>query len=82
MSITGVLVREITQDEMGPLAVGDHMTEYSWDGTDHTGSALSAGIYLYRMIVKDENMKEYKRYNPYGDSASTSEGWGKLVIIR
>ncbi len=82
LSITGVLVREISQDEMGPLAVGDHMTEYSWDGTAQTGSELPSGIYLYRLIVKDENMREYSRYVPYGDSTYTNEGWGKLAIIR
>jgi flagellar hook assembly protein FlgD len=82
VSITGITVREITQDEMGPLAAGHHTTEYVWDGSGQNGSQLAAGMYLYRLVVKDENMKDYKRYVPYGDSAYTNEGWGKLVIVR
>jgi hypothetical protein len=82
VSITGITVREITQDEMGPLAAGHHTTEYVWDGSGQNGSQLAAGIYFYRLVVKDENMKDYERYVPYGDSAYTNEGWGKLVIIR
>jgi len=27
-------------------------------------------------------MKDYERFVPYGDSAYTNEGWGKLVIVR
>ena len=82
VSITGIMVREISQDEMGPLAAGHHTTEYVWDGSGQNGSQLAAGMYLYRLVVKDENMKDYERYVPYGDSAYTNEGWGKLVIIR
>ena len=82
VSVTGIMVREITQDEMGPLAAGHHTTEYVWDGSGQNGSQLPSGVYFYRLVVKDENMKEYERYVPYGDSAYTNEGWGKLVIIR
>ena len=82
VSITGITVKEISQDEMGPLAGGHHTTEYVWDGSGQNGSQLAAGIYLYRLVVKDENMKDYERYVSYGDSAYTNEGWGKLIIVR
>ncbi len=81
-SVTGILVREITQDEMGPMAVGGHMTEYAWDGKDNNGNELAAGMYLYRLVVKDEQMKDYPHYSPYGDGDYNSKGWGKLVLVR
>ncbi|MDZ4748608.1 MAG: C25 family cysteine peptidase [Saprospiraceae bacterium] len=82
LSITGVLVREITQEDLGALAPGDHMTEYAWDGTDQNGNELAAGIYLYRLVVKDENMNDYPSYSPYGKSEYKNKGWGKLVLVR
>jgi flagellar hook assembly protein FlgD len=82
LSMAGILVREITQDELGPLAPGDHRTEYAWDGTDQQGSELAAGMYVYRMIVKDENGNDFARYEPYGGGTYINQGWGKLVIIR
>lgn len=82
LSITGVLVREITQDELGPLAPGTHMTSYTWDGTDQNGNEIAAGIYLYRLVARDENMKDYERYDPYGDSDYNPKGWGKMILVR
>jgi hypothetical protein len=82
LSITGILVREITAEDMGPLPPGNHMTEYAWDGTDQNGNELAAGIYLYRLVVKDENNNDYGHYNPYGESDFKNKGWGKLVIVR
>ncbi len=82
MTIAGRIVREITQDELGPLAVGTHMTDYVWDGTDENGGRLAAGTYLYRMIVKDEQLKNFDRYKTSGDDTYFKKGWGKLVILR
>ncbi len=82
MSISGRIVREITQQELGPLTVGTHMTDYIWDGTDENGGRLAAGTYLYRMIVKDENLKDFDRYKTSGDETYFKKGWGKLVILR
>ena len=82
MSISGRVVREITQQELGPLTVGTHMTDFVWDGKDENGDHLAAGTYLYRMIVKDENLKDFDRYNTSGDETYFRKGWGKLVILR
>ena len=82
MSVSGRIVREITQDELGPLTVGTHMTDYIWDGTDEHGGRLAAGTYLYRMVVKNEDMEDLKRYNTSGDDTFFTKGWGKLVILR
>ncbi|MDQ3016386.1 MAG: hypothetical protein M3R25_06690, partial [Bacteroidota bacterium] len=82
MSVSGRIVREIAQDELGPLTVGTHMTDFVWDGTDESGGSLAAGTYLYRMIVKDNELEDYKRYNTSRDDVFFNKGWGKLVILR
>ena len=81
MSISGRIVKEISHDELGPLKVGTHMTDYVWDGTDENGDRLAAGTYLYRIIVKNNDLEDYERYETSGDSFFKN-GWGKLVIIR
>ncbi|HUR31925.1 MAG TPA: hypothetical protein VMZ69_10880, partial [Saprospiraceae bacterium] len=81
MSITGRIVKEISHEELGPLKVGTHMTDYVWDGTDENGDRLAAGTYLYRIIVKNNDLEDYERYETAGDSFFKN-GWGKLVIIR
>ena len=46
VSLTGVLVNEINQDQLGPLAGGTHPMAYAWDGTDQQGNPLPAGMYM------------------------------------
>jgi len=58
------------------------MTDYTWDGTDENGGRLAAGTYLYRMVVKNEDLEDFKRYNTSGDDTFFTKGWGKLVILR
>lgn len=83
MSVSGKIVREITQDELGPLRIGKQMTNYIWDGTDEYGDKLANGVYLYRFVVKDQNKKDYEKFkeSPNTNQFFTGE-WGKLVIIR
>ena len=82
MSLSGKVVREITQDELGPLTVGTHMTDYVWNGTDENGDKLAAGTYIYRMVVKDNEMKDFDHYETRGEETHFKKGWGKLVILR
>ena len=85
-TISGKVVREITQDEIGPLEIGTHRTEYAWDGRDEYGDQLANGIYLYRIIVKDAIGKDYDNYEEYtGNDQLTKyfkNGFGKMVILR
>ena len=37
MTVTGRVVRELTEDDLGPLRIGSHQTEQAWDGTDEFG---------------------------------------------
>jgi len=49
-SITGRRVRELVNSEMN---AGRHAIR--WDGRDHDGNTVAAGIYFYRLIVMGAN---------------------------
>ena len=83
MSVSGKVVREITQDELGPLKIGKHLSTYVWDGTDQYGDKLANGVYLYRMIIKDQDKKNYEKLEEGRNTDQYFDGeWGKMVIIR
>ena len=78
MTLSGKVVRELTNIDLGNLDIGEYnMTDY-WDGTDEFGRKLANGIYLYQ--VKAVNA-EGKEYNVVGNEFFT-KGFGKLVILR
>jgi len=81
LTVSGKVVREITQDEIGPLRVGTHQTDYTWNGTDEFGGKLANGVYLYRMVTKDEDGNEYERINTSANKYFKQD-FGKLVIMR
>lgn len=62
LTITGKVVREITQDELGEIRIGNNISEFAWDGTDQFGNPLANGIYLYRVVAKlnGENIDHYE----------------------
>jgi len=81
MSVSGKVVKEITQDELGPVHVGNNMTEYRWDGTDEYGDRLANGVYLYRVITRDISGELYKEHNT-NTNQYFKNGIGKMVILR
>ncbi len=80
MTINGRVVREITQDEIGTIKVGNNITEYAWNGTDEFGDQLANGVYLYR-VVFPESQNGLDHRVTFGDSAF-KDGYGKLYILR
>jgi len=80
MTLTGRVVREIFMNELGPLHIGNNVTDYAWDGTDQYGDHLANGTYLYRVAV-DSSDKEFKKFSTTGDQAFKND-WGKLVLLR
>jgi len=83
MTMSGKVVREISQDELGPLKIGKHLTDFVWDGTDQFGDRLANGVYLYKFYIKDQNKKDYEKLEISKDiDQYFTSGWGKLVIIR
>ncbi|HHS95356.1 MAG TPA: hypothetical protein ENJ45_02110, partial [Phaeodactylibacter sp.] len=60
MTPSGKVVREITQDELGPIHIGKNLTEYFWDGTDQYGDRLGNGVYLYRVVTRKADGSLYE----------------------
>ncbi len=80
MTVTGKVVREITQEELGPIRIGNNISQYAWDGTDEFGDKLANGVYLYRVILR-LNGQSIKKRETAGDRAFKKD-FGKLYILR
>ncbi|MEL6142998.1 MAG: FlgD immunoglobulin-like domain containing protein, partial [Bacteroidota bacterium] len=81
MTISGRVVRDIDLVAEEALKVGTHRTQYTWDGTDEYGDQLANGVYLYRVITKDENGLEVKHHDN-GTDQFFKNRMGKMVILR
>ena len=90
MTITGKVVKEITQDELGPIHIGRNITEYEWNGTDKYGEKLANGVYLYKVQVQkngsDLTEREVSIFNSEGTNYLSNKffknGLGKMYILR
>lgn len=90
LTVTGKIVKEITKGELGPLRIGNNITEYKWDGTDMFGQKLANGVYLYRVIssLDGKKMEQFRLNENYDQNAGDvtdrffKKGYGKMVILR
>lgn len=80
MTITGKVVKEITNDEIGPMNIGRNVTEYAWDGKDTYGDQLANGVYLYRVVAKLNG--DYIKHRDSGADKWIESGFGKMMLIR
>jgi hypothetical protein len=80
LTVTGKVVREITQEELGTLRIGINRTEYAWNGKDEYGDQLANGVYLYRVITKRDG-KDYETYSNRTDYMFR-QGFGKMYLMR
>ncbi len=80
MTVSGRVVREITQDEIGPIRIGNNITSYAWDGRDEYGDQLANGVYFYKVFLKS-NGEELAQRSTSADRAF-KDGFGKLYILR
>lgn len=78
MTVTGKVVREITQHELGPIKVGNNISEFAWNGTDEFGDQLANGVYLYRVIIGGDHMKHRKT----SADRAFKHGYGKMYLLR
>jgi hypothetical protein len=79
-TVSGRVVREITQDELGPLRIGNNATDYAWDGRDEFGDQLANGVYLYKVFIK-KNGQNIEKRDSAGDRGFKN-GYGKLYLLR
>lgn len=80
LTVTGKIVREIGQEELGPLRIGINRTEYAWDGHDEYGDQLANGVYLYRVITKKDG-QDYEMRSTRNDYMFR-QGFGKMYLMR
>jgi hypothetical protein len=81
MTISGKVVKQISKEELGPLMIGTHMTEYEYNGTDDFGEKLANGVYLFRFNIRDSGGKRLEKYNTHSDDYFKND-FGKMVLIR
>ncbi len=81
LTVSGRIVREIRQEELGPLHIGNNITSYAWDGTDEYGAKLANGVYLFRVVSRKANNESFEHINNRSDQFFKN-GFGKMVIIR
>ncbi len=82
LTASGRVVREVSQEEFGPLQVGTHQSEFVWDGTDNFGDPLANGVYLYQVLMKDAQGNDYEQYQNDQTDSYFKNGFGKVVILR
>lgn len=79
MTVTGKVIREIDETELGPLRIGNNITEFAWDGKDEFGDQLANGVYLYRVKMK-LNGSDLERRDSGIDKAFV-RNFGKMYLL-
>jgi len=77
---TGRMVKQIPKSEFGTLRIGSNISEYRWEGTDSQGKRLANGLYLYKVVLKDD--AGVFTHRPTAADHTISNGFGKLSILR
>jgi hypothetical protein len=80
MTVTGRIVREITEDELGPIRIGRNISQYAWDGRDEFGDQLANGVYLYRVQAQIDG--EDIEHRSSGADIHFKKSWGKMYLMR
>jgi len=80
MTVTGRVVKEINEAELGPIYIGRNITEYAWDGTDEYGDPLANGVYLYRVKAKING--EDIKHRESGADSHFRKDFGKMYLMR
>jgi hypothetical protein len=80
MTVTGRLVKTITQDELGLIRIGRNITDYAWNGRDDFGDQLANGVYLYKVtaLINGEPIEQRSS----GADQHFKKNWGKMYLMR
>ncbi len=81
MTMSGKIVREVLKEELGPLRIGNNISEFSWDGTDQFGDRLANGVYFYNVMVENSDQSEIKHRQTSGDKFFKNN-FGKIYLMR
>ncbi len=80
LTVTGKVIKEIDQHEIGPIHIGNNISDYAWDGKDDFGDQLANGVYLYRVRVKYKGSNVKHRDSRLDDFFT--KGFGKMYLLR
>ncbi len=80
MTISGKLVKTIHKEDLGPLRIGDNITDFAWDGTDEFGDQLANGVYLYKVSIRD-NSTDFEHRETSNDGLF-KQNIGKIYLMR
>jgi len=80
MTVTGKVVREILQEELGPIKIGHNISEYAWDGKDEFGDQLANGVYIYRVLVRKDG--QFVEHRATAGDKGFKKGYGKMYLLR
>ncbi len=83
MTLSGKIVRELTNVDLGEFKFGKNISKNAWDGTDEFGRKLANGVYLYKVTAVNAAGKEFELMKREGenDDKYFKKGFGKLVIL-
>ncbi len=81
-TISGKQVKVVDLVELGEANIGQHITNYAWDGTDEYGQPLANGVYLYRVVMKMANPSVELKMRTEDTEAYFRNGWGKMYLMR
>jgi hypothetical protein len=82
MTVSGRVVREITEYEFGPLKPGTHRSDFCWNGRDEYGDQLANGVYLYRIVAKKADGSSFDLFENNATDGFFKHGFGKMVLMR
>ena len=80
MTIAGRIACVTYQEELGPIRIGNNISEFAWDGRDEWGDQLANGIYLYKVYIRHSG-DAFKDRETKGDKAF-KQGFGKMYLLR
>jgi hypothetical protein len=82
LTVSGRVVREITEQEFGVLKPGTHRSNFCWDGRDQFGDQLANGVYLYRIVAKKADGSDFETFENDATDGFFKHGFGKMVLMR
>lgn len=80
MTITGKVVKNLFLEDLGPLKIGNNITDFVWDGKDQYGDPLGNGVYFYR-VKTFLNGKQIEHRETAGDKFFKNN-IGKIYLMR
>jgi Peptidase family C25 len=80
LSVSGRVVRTITQDEIGAIHIGNNQTDFAWDGRDEFGDQLANGVYLYKVTLEINGERVELRSS--GGDKGFKNGYGKMYLLK